>query len=73
MLHGYHNGVGMASAGSGAAGLAGIVAAVFALTAIASAGVLSAQPGWRRIAIRVVGSWVAAIGLLMLGWTLRSG
>ncbi len=27
---------------------------------------------WRRIAIRVAGSWVAASGLLLLGWTLRA-
>jgi hypothetical protein len=25
---------------------------------------------WMRIAVRVAGSWVAAIGLLMLGWSL---
>jgi hypothetical protein len=24
-----------------------------------------------RIVVRVAGSWVAATGLLMLGWTLR--
>ena len=29
--------------------------------------------GWRTIAVRVVGSWIAAAGLLMLGWQLRSG
>jgi hypothetical protein len=25
-----------------------------------------------RIAIRVAGSWIAAIGLLQLGWSLRA-
>ena len=29
--------------------------------------------GWRTIAVRVVGSWIAAAGLLMLGWQLRGG
>ncbi len=26
---------------------------------------------WQRIVVRVIGSWLAAAGLLMLGWTLR--
>jgi hypothetical protein len=30
------------------------------------------QP-WTRIAVRVVGSWIAASGLLMLGWATRKG
>jgi len=29
------------------------------------------RPPWTRIAVRVVGSWIAAIGLLLLGWGLR--
>ena len=27
---------------------------------------------WARIAVRVAGSWIAAAGLLMLGWSLRA-
>jgi hypothetical protein len=27
---------------------------------------------WGRIALRVAGSWIAAVGLLLLGWSLRS-
>lgn len=30
------------------------------------------QP-WIRIVVRVLGSWIAAIGLLLLGWSLRAG
>ena len=26
---------------------------------------------WTRIAVRVVGSWIVASGLLMIGWRLR--
>ncbi len=33
--------------------------------------VVSLKVFWARIAIRVLGSWIAATGLLMLGWTLR--
>jgi hypothetical protein len=25
-----------------------------------------------RLAVRVAGSWIAAVGLLMLGWALRT-
>jgi hypothetical protein len=33
--------------------------------------VVSLVAAWARIAVRVAGSWIAAIGLLMLGWNLR--
>jgi urease accessory protein len=52
-------------------GLAGIAGAVFVIVALASAFVVSRRAAWMRVAIRVAGSWVAAIGLLMLGWSLR--
>lgn len=72
LLHGVLNGAGIAEAGREAAGLAGIVAAVFVLTALAAAPAVCARTGWKRVALRVIGSWVAAIGLLMLGWAQRA-
>jgi len=33
--------------------------------------VVSLRRPWTRIAVRVTGSWLAAVGLLMLGWGLR--
>ena len=71
LLHGWLNGAGIAGAGRDALGLAGIVAAVFVLVALAAAFAASVRVAWARVAVRVVGSWVAAIGLLMLGWALR--
>jgi hydrogenase/urease accessory protein HupE len=71
LVHGWLNGVGIAEAQKEALGLAGIVGAIFVLVAIASASVVSLRLPWMRIAVRVAGSWVAAIGLLMLGWSLR--
>jgi hydrogenase/urease accessory protein HupE len=71
LVHGWLNGVGIAEAQKEALGLAGIVGAIFVLVAIASAAVVSLRMHWTRIAVRVIGSWVAAIGLLMLGWSLR--
>jgi hypothetical protein len=32
---------------------------------------LAWQQGWQRIAWRAAGSWIAASGLLLLGWSLR--
>jgi urease accessory protein len=71
LLHGWLNGVGIALAQGDVLGLAGIGSAIFVLVAIASALVISLRAGWMRIAVRVAGSWVAAIGLLMLGWSLH--
>jgi hypothetical protein len=49
-------------------GLLGIVLAVLLLALFISALVVSLQRFWPRVAVRVAGSWVAAIGMLMLGW-----
>ena len=73
LLHGWLNGAGIATAGREALALAGIVAAVFVLVALVAAFVVSLRAPWARIVVRVAGSWIAAIGLLMLGWSLRGG
>lgn len=70
LLHGWLNGAGIAAAGRGAFALAGIVAAVLALLALVSAAASRIGAPWARIAVRVAGSWIAAIGLLLLGWAL---
>jgi hypothetical protein len=33
--------------------------------------VVALRAPWARVAVRVVGSWIAAVGLLVLGWSLR--
>jgi len=71
MLHGWLNGAGIAESQRELLGLVGIASVVFVLVALASAFVVSLRAGWTRIAVRVAGSWIAAIGLLMLGWNLR--
>ena len=70
-LHGFLNGTAMARAGGGFLALFGISMAVFVLTALFSALVVSLRAQWSRIAVRVAGSWITAIGLLMLGWTYK--
>jgi urease accessory protein len=70
IVHGFFNGIAL-KAGPGSLGLLGIMSALFVLVAIVSAFVVSLKPPWTRIAVRVAGSWVAAMGLLMIGWFFR--
>jgi hydrogenase/urease accessory protein HupE len=70
LVHGFMNGS-LLREGAGTPGLIGIATMLFVLVALASAPVVSLRRPWTRIAVRVAGSWIAAIGLLLLGWTLR--
>jgi len=70
--HGYLNGSALAQPGPGALGLLGSVAAVFTLVALAASFVLPLRAAWARVVVRVAGSWIAAIGLLLIGWAIRS-
>jgi urease accessory protein len=71
LVHGYFNGAAMAEAKLGALGLVGIVLTLFVTIALAAALVVALRAPWTRIAVRVAGSWIAATGLLVLGWSLR--
>ena len=72
VLHGYLNGATMSQAALGATAVIGIATAVFTLVALASSTVVPLRAAWARIAIRIAGSWIAATGLLLIGWSLRS-
>jgi hydrogenase/urease accessory protein HupE len=71
LVHGYFNGAAMTAAKLGLLGLAGIVSALFVVAALAAALVVALRAPWTRIAVRVAGSWIAAAGVLLLGWSLR--
>lgn len=71
LFHGLLNGSAMAMTGAGLRGLLGIACAAFVVVALISALAVRLRDGWPRIALRVAGSWIAAIGILMLGWTMR--
>ena len=73
IYHGYLNGTGMGQFETAAVALLGLVFAVFVLIALAAAFVVRLRAQWARIAVRVAGSWIAASGLLMLGWAVRKG
>jgi hydrogenase/urease accessory protein HupE len=70
-LHGLLNGSALAAIGAGALALFGIVATALVIALLISAAVVALRAAWTRIAVRVAGSWVAAVGMLMTGWLLR--
>jgi len=71
LYHGYLNGTGMGASAYTGVVLFGLVFAVFVLVALGAALVVQLRAQWTRIAVRVAGSWIAASGLLMLGWSFR--
>jgi urease accessory protein len=71
LVHGYLNGSGMGLSVPAIVAALGLAAAVFVLVVLVAALVVRLQTHWARIAVRVGGSWIAASGLLMLGWVVR--
>lgn len=71
-LAGALGGSSLLAAHAGVRGAAGVVVALFVVIALVAGRVASLEAAWARVAVRVAGSWVAASGLLMLGWALRS-
>ena len=69
-VHGLSNGVALKE-GAGVLGLIGIMTTLFVIVAIVSAFIVSLKQPWTKIVVRVAGSWVAAIGMLMFGWLFR--
>lgn len=73
LFHGFLDWSGMGRPANEGLVLLGLIFGIFVLVAIAAAFVVQLQCQWQRIAVRVVGSWIAACGLLMIGWAVRRG
>jgi urease accessory protein len=71
LYNGYLNGSGLGQPPVAVMALLGLVSSVFLVIALVAAFVVTLRAYWARIAVRVVGSWTAASGLLMLGWGLH--
>ncbi len=71
-LHGFLAGSALSTAPSGGLELLGGLVALLVVVTLVAGVVVSLKIFWARIAVRVLGSWIAATGLLMLGWTLRN-
>lgn len=70
-FHGYLNGSSINRFNDGAYSLFGLALAVFVIVALFTSFVVPLRQPWALIVVRVAGSWIAASGLLMLGWTVR--
>jgi urease accessory protein len=72
LIHGTLNGSELAKTLSSAQmNNAGVVVALFVSVSLLAGQAASVRVRWARTAVRVAGSWIAAIGLLMLGWAMR--
>jgi len=70
--HGIVSASGMAQAPSAATLVAGNLAGVVVPAVLGSALVVSVRNDWFIIAVRTLGSWLAAAGILLLGWSLKA-
>jgi hydrogenase/urease accessory protein HupE len=71
LVLGYPNGQAMAQSGQGLSSVLGSTAAIFVFMSLIAVLAAGTTVAWMRIAWRVLGSWIAASGLLLLGWALR--
>jgi hydrogenase/urease accessory protein HupE len=70
LVHGTLNGTGMGLSAAAVVALLGLAGTVFVVIALVAALCVALRSPWARVAVRAVGSWIAASGLLLLGWTL---
>lgn len=71
LVHGFVNGATMAPGGADWLAIAGVTTATLVFASVLGAIVVSLKADWQRIVVRVAGSWMAAISLLMFGWLWR--
>ena len=70
-FNGYLNGSDINRFDDGAYCLLGLTLALFVIVALFTSFVIPLRQQWALIVVRVAGSWIAASGLLMMGWALR--
>jgi len=71
MLHGSLSGSALGQQRAFGLSIAGVAVALFVIVSLLAGQVASVRLAWGRIVVRVAGSWIAATGLLMLGWAVR--
>jgi len=72
LLNGALNGLDLSRAGSSSLLMLGVTTSVFVALALLAGQAASLRALWARTVARVAGSWIAASGLFMLGWAMRS-
>jgi urease accessory protein len=68
LLQGLQNGSTLASIGADLTALFGIVMTSLVIALLIAATVVVLHAPWARILIRVAGSWLVAVGVMMLAW-----
>jgi urease accessory protein len=72
LLHGLLNGSELPKTlSSSPISVAGVGVALFVAVSLLAGQASAVYVPWARVAVRVAGSWIVAIGLLMLGWAMR--
>jgi hypothetical protein len=71
LLAGTLGGIDLAMAHSSPLAALGATAALFVVVSLLAGQVASVRAPWARVVVQVAGSWIAAIGLFMLGWAVR--
>jgi urease accessory protein len=72
LFHGILNGSDLPRASSSSQiSAAGVAAALFVAVSLLAGQAASMRARWARVVVRMAGSWIVAIGLLMLGWAMR--
>ncbi len=72
-LTGLASGDALGDAQQGVLGVSGTVIPLFVLLSIVTGIAVGARQEWARTVVRVAGSWIAAMSLLMIGWWWRTG
>ncbi len=71
--HGFLTGAAFARTASASLELTGTLVALIVIVTLLAGLVVSIKAFWARVFVRVLGSWIAATGLLMIGWSFRAG
>lgn len=72
-MHGWFSGAAMRLEAGGLPAAIGTTLGAAVLFLLSAGIAMRLRQGWPRICIRVLGSWIAATGFLLLGWWLKSG
>jgi urease accessory protein len=71
LINGVGNGIELAKTASTAMGTVGIACGLFVLVSLLAGHVASLRAAWARVVVQIAGSWIAAIGLFMVGWAFK--
>jgi len=73
VFHGFLTGAALAATPSARLELTGEWVALIVVVTLIAGLVVSLRAFWVRVIVRVLGSWIAATGLLLIGWSFRAG